>query len=190
MVLTLTFMWAHPLYQKYCYNHNFKNKYGKKIYQLSTDKDYLLINDFIYKNSGISEPIVNHIIFAKKFIYLVFDYYYDGGLEGLENDDLWIFYPYHKEPMTVSNPIKAANRRLNCMARISDADLSSFKGIVLVNNSCKIAAEIKDPNVSFASEKTLRKVIRDFEAVNIKDLDQVKLLDAARQLNSMNERGK
>ena len=187
-LIILSLLLLYPLYQRYNYRHNFEKKYYQGIYRYVLNKDYLLINNFVYTSSGYSEPLVNHMVFGKKYIYLIFDFYFYGGLEGEENDKLWIYYPYKKNPMYVTNPLLTAKDMLDIISSIVNADKESFIPIVLLNNTCIYDIKRNSGGIVLTNEKNLKKTFHEYESQNIKDLNQTKLFEAVKNIASINER--
>ena len=65
---------------------NFKLFYYKKIYKIAMDKDYYLINDFLFKIDDSHVGRIDHILFADKYIFVMNDFFYDGNIIGKETD--------------------------------------------------------------------------------------------------------
>ena len=70
----------------------FQEYYYKKINSIVHEFDYYLINNFVFKVENGKLAHVDHIIFAEKYIYLIFDYYYDGDLQGNIEDKSLIYF--------------------------------------------------------------------------------------------------
>ena len=46
--------------------------YYKKVRSIVDNNDYYLINNFLFKSEGSTVSKIDHIIFAEKYIYLIF----------------------------------------------------------------------------------------------------------------------
>lgn len=180
-----------PVFKK-IHQNRFKEYYYKKINRIVLDNDYYLINNFVFKNEKNRAQKVNHIIFGEKYIYLIFDYYYEGDLAGDIRDKSLIFYPFKKnndaKKKYTDNPVLVASSAVQSLSYITLIQKSMFIGIVLINDevNCSIASDssqfyviqrkrlkalikaIESRDVSKINEEQLAKVVKDFARINRK----------------------
>ena len=67
-------------------NKKFKEYYYKKLYQISNNKDYLLVNNFAFAFDDKYKYKIDHMLFGDKYIYLILDYRFEGHLTGDQHD--------------------------------------------------------------------------------------------------------
>lgn len=179
-----------PIIRKIYYRNRFKKRYYKVIDKLVIDEDYLLINNFIIKNCNI---FIDHIIFAKKYIYLVKDSYFEGAIEGKIKDNKWVYYPYRRrDVLTVDNPYISLNDNLDSLTKLVGLDPQLFHLIFIINDDVLTNIEKnKIKNYTICTKSTLKKSILDIEnTAKLKDINQKDILKAANDISRINERRK
>ena len=123
-------------YKKQVYKKAYKKFYFKKIYKYVLDTDYLLINNFNYKQGYKNGFSIDHLLFGKKYIYLIFDEYYLGFINGKINDNSWIYYPLNNKSKIIHNKINDIKKEVNNFIELTNLDNNLFKTIILFNNDC------------------------------------------------------
>ncbi|MEG0978251.1 MAG: hypothetical protein RSE56_03320 [Bacilli bacterium] len=183
VIATILYILLRPRYFK----SNFLKIYGKRIYKYVTDYDLLLINNFTIRRLS-TKPLINHIIFGKKFIYLIRDYYFIGALEGSTSDNNLIYFKYKAKPKYINNPFLEQETAVNAFISITNIERELIKSIVIVNDDTILNISDLHESVTLVKEKELVKLIKDFESSNIKDIPQEKLELVANEIAKLNER--
>lgn len=188
VVILVLFLFLFPVFRQSLHKRTFKKKYYKVINKLVLDKDYLLINNFIIKNANIH---IDHIIFAKKYIYLIKDSYFPGAVEGDIKDNKWIFYPSLKRSIsTVENPFIKLHKELENLAYLTGLNPNLFYCINVINDNCLVDIKIsKHPTSKITAKAALIPLINEIEASEkVKDINQIELEKAANDIARINER--
>ncbi|MCD8203519.1 MAG: hypothetical protein LUB56_00065, partial [Coprobacillus sp.] len=69
-LLIVAFVLWFPLKNVYCKN-NYIKLYYKKVYKIALMNDYLLINNFGFKDDNDDVHTIDHFLFGDKFVYLI-----------------------------------------------------------------------------------------------------------------------
>ncbi len=191
-LLAILFFAIFPFIKKRIYIKNPKKAYWKSIYRLAMDNDYYLINNLTLENVDGKKLIIDHLLFGDKYLYLIYDAYYDGAIKYKKEDNNWIYYYGNKNKPNqkyVNNPLLINKRRLNKLAVQTCLDEQFFIPIVLVNDDCLIE-EINDSvgNEFLIKKKHLKRVIKDVEARNVPYLKKNELAYVVRDIAKMNIR--
>ena len=159
---------------------NFKMVYYKKIMAIAEMNDYLLVNNIVLRNRELVVCNIDHILFGKKYIYVIKDRYYRGAISGNIKDDVWLFFNTRDEKTEISNPMKRNEVRVEKLCALTNIDKKMIVSIVVVNNDCMIkdVKSLQSPRSYICSIKGLRRVIRKIEKSKVADIDQ-KSLDYA-----------
>jgi len=163
-----------PFFKRRYEVKHFKDIYYKKINRIALDNDYLLINNLVLKdNSGVICSI-DHILFAHKYIYVIKDRYYRGGISGNYSDNVWFFYGQKGVKEEFENPMRINEKRIDKLANITHFDRDYFISIVFINDNA-IVKDLKGLNTqtSYIIPKSgLKKLIKTIESKDIPDIDQ------------------
>lgn len=188
LILTLlVFLYLYPTLKKLHYRKKYHKIYYKVIYKIVMDKDYLLINDFIIKNKNIH---IDHIIFAKKYIYLIKDTYIEGAIDAKLEDNKWIYYKYlNNDVSTIGNTLNELEENLYALTNLLGLDNSLFYLINIINDDALINFSNKHkPNYNIVAKSKLIEYINDLENSNLKDINQDTLEKVVLRLSNINER--
>lgn len=194
LILSILFVILYPRIHKAHLINNYVAIYGKKIYKLALQQDYYLINRLLLKSEeGISIDI-DHLLCGNKYIYVIKDYYFDGGLSANENDRAWIYYHKigkQKIKEKIDNPLLLNEKRVNLLCKITGLDRSLIISVVLINNDCQFSKfEGKSKNNFLVTRSNFKKFIKSFENKNIADLRDSQLSIAVNDIAKLNQRKK
>ncbi len=164
--------------------------YGKQVYLIARDFDYYLINRTKIKVTDSGYVVCDHILFGDKFIYLINDRYYRGGLMAKEEDKSWVYYGkksgrYMKQ--YVDNPLKLNDIRRNKISQVTGIDCSLFISIVLLNDDCYVSSfEGKSKDNFLVPLSKLRKTIKSIEKRDVMPMDEEQLKNAVQDIDKLN----
>lgn len=159
--------------RKYIFK-NFRKVYYKKINSIVLDNDYLLINDLTLNDREGKICTIDHLIFANKYIYVVKDRYYRGGISGEVNDNVWFFYGKQGKKEEFENPMNVNKKRVEKLANITHFDKDYFISIVLINNDC-VVKNLKSLNGGdsyIIPYGQLKSLIKTIESRNVPPIEQ------------------
>lgn len=174
LVLLILFLILYPIFKRKYMYRNFKVVYYKKIKSIAEKNDYLLLNNLIIKDKDISLCQIDHILFAKKYIYVIKDRFYRGAISGQKGDNIWLFFSNKDEKTEIHNPLLVNKKRIETLANKTGISMDFFVSIVVVNNDCvlKNPKELNSKRNFIVASKNLDKLIKDIEKRDIKELDQ------------------
>lgn len=160
--------------------------YGKKVYAIARDNDYLLINNFDYKLADGTKFHIDHILFAEKYIYVISDIYINGGVSAKEKDNDWVQFYNEKKSVKkrfIRNPLKISKRLVQLFGQATKFDSGYFKSIVLVNDDCAISDFVQtDKETYLSTPKKLSKLVAEIEKCDIKSINQDSLVNAVHDI--------
>ena len=174
-------------YKKQIYKKAYKKFYFKKIYKYVLDTDYLLINNFNYKLGYKNGFSIDHLLFGKKYIYLIFDEYYLGFINGKINDNSWIYYPLNNKSKIIHNKINDIKKEVNNFIELTNLDNNLFKTIILFNNDCilqidKYNNKELNKDTYLVNLSYVIKLIKNLENSNINDINQEQVIQTCNDL--------
>lgn len=167
---------------------DFKYFYYKRLYRLAMDKDYYLINNFIFKIDDSHVGRIDHILFGDKYIYLINDSYFDGDIEGKENDRSLILINKVGKKYYVDNPIIDNRNILTKLAIVTGIDKSLLISISLINDNCH-SGVITSSNSSYIIQSNKMKyLIKAIESRPIGKINAKELANAVKAIDKLNRR--
>lgn len=179
-----------PLIKKAILKKRFLNIYGKKVYDLAYKKDYYLINNIKIKADDDKFLHIDHLLFGNKYLYVIKDYYFDGGISLNNKDASWIlYYGNSKKPKQkyIKNPMIENETRINKFCQLTGLDKSLFISIILINNDCVIVSKNSDSEDNFiTSVKDLKNLVCNIENRNVSPLNETNLKYAVKDINRLN----
>ncbi len=172
--LLLVFIVLFPFIKRKYIFKNFKRVYYKKINSIVLDNDYLLINDLTLNDREGKICTIDHLIFADKYIYVVKDRYYRGGIAGNKEDNVWFFYGKQGQKEEFENPMNVNKKRIEKLSNITHFDSDYFISIVLINNDCvvKNLKSLQSNDSYIVPYNQLKKLIKTIESRNVPPIEQ------------------
>ena len=167
---------------------NYRLKYYKKIYSLVFNEDYYLINNFVFRIEDKLLCTIDHIIFGDKFIYLIFDYYYEGALTGKYNDKSLVLIDNKGKKYYTDNPILISTKVVEKLSLFTSIEKSMFVGISLINNSSHLSIENNDNTQVIINKKNIKSFVHTMEESDVGKINQNQLNDLVKAFDKLNKR--
>lgn len=166
---------------------NFQKVYYKRIRKIADINDYYLINNLVIKNNNQLVCRIDHVLFGDKYIYVIKDRYYRGAISGKKEDATWLFYANDGHKYEIDNPMRINEKRLEKLSLITQIDPSFFISIVLINDNCAVKdnEDLNKENSFLVSKKNLRKLVKNIEKRNVKNMDQKQLEFAVQDISRL-----
>ncbi|MGN1278801.1 MAG: nuclease-related domain-containing protein [Candidatus Onthovivens sp.] len=185
ILLLLLFLIIFPFAKRHYNFKNFQKIYYKEIRKIAEINDYYLINNLVIKNNNQLICRIDHVLFGDKYIYVIKDRYYRGAISGKKEDSTWFFYSNQKKQFEMDNPMAMNEKRLEKLSLVTNIDKSFFISILVINDNCvvKNANELNKNNSFIVSKKNLRKLIKNIEKRNVKNMDQKQLEFAVQDIS-------
>lgn len=178
-VLSILFFVLYPKIRRSYLSKHVHETYWKSIYKLAIEQDYYLINDLVLKSSDSKNLKIDHLLFTNKFIFVFMDSYYQGAINYKINDNCWLHYfgnKNHPKKEYIDNLLVKSAKKANKLSQITMLDSSFLISVVLINDDCLIDEyESKNKNVYLIKLKSLKRLIKEAEKRDIKDLKQEQL---------------
>ena len=169
---------------------NFRYFYYRYIYKIALDNDYYLINDFHFRIDERHIAIIDHILFANKYIYIITDNYFDGDIDGKENDPSIILIGRTGKKVYTDNIIINNARLIKKLSVITGIGQSLMIGINLVNNNCNCAVKTTAKNAYIIQANKFRNLVKAIESRPIGDINKEQLDAAVKAVNKLNRKKK
>jgi hypothetical protein len=165
--------------------------FNKKLYQLSLYEDFYLIPQVKVSLPGNQDVVIDHLLFGNKYIYVMKDLYFEGGLLGLPEDQEWSYYEFkhtHHHFRHIHNPFLLHRKRLEKLSIVTGIDTSLFISIILVNNDAIIHRIPTSNRPEFIVHiKHIETFIKAMEQRNVPNFDQDTLAKAVLDIHEMNQ---
>ncbi len=183
----IIFLCVFPFVKKKHEVKHFKNAYYKKIRKIAEIKDYYLINNLILRNGEEVICRIDHVLFGEKYIYVIKDRYYRGGISGQFDDKVWIFFNKQGEKVEIDNPMMVNMKRLNKLSTMTQIDESFFISIVIINDDCVVSdiEKFNTDNSFIVSKKNLPQLIKTIESRNVKKMNENQLSYAVKDISKL-----
>lgn len=183
----IIFLCVFPFIKKKHEVKHFKNAYYKKIRKIAEIKDYYLINNLILRNGDEVICRIDHVLFGEKYIYVIKDRYYRGGISGHGDDKVWIFFNKKGEKVEIDNPMMINMKRLNKLSTMTQIDESFFISIVIINDDCvvKDIDKFNTDNSFIVSKKRLPQLIKAIESRDVKKMNESQLSYAVQDISKL-----
>ena len=187
ILLLLLFLIIFPFAKRHYNFKNFQKIYYKEIRKIAEINDYYLINNLVIKNNNQLICRIDHVLFGDKYIYVIKDRYYRGAISGKKEDSTCFFYSNQKKQFEMDNPMAMNEKRLEKLSLVTNIDKSFFISILVINDNCvvKNANELNKNNSFIVSKKNLRKLIKNIEKRNVKNMDQKQLEFAVQDISRL-----
>ena len=168
----------------------FKYFYYKYIYKVAMDNDYYLINNFLFKIDDSYVGRIDHILFANKYIYIINDSYFDGDIDGKENDKSIILISKTGKKTYNDNPLVANKKLLKRLSIITGINVSLMVGVCLINNDCQCGVRTSSKSAYIVQAKKFKALVKAIESRDIGDINKDQLASAVKAIDKLNRRNR
>ena len=169
---------------------NFQIHFYKRIYRVALDKDYYLINHFLFKVDSSKNAMVDHILFGDKYIYVIISKYYQGDLIGKYLDKSLVFISHKGKKCYTDNPLNEIKFLSSKLSSSTSIDASLMIGIVLINDDCKVAVQSDSKQFYIIQRKRFGELIRAIESRPVENINETQLEKAVQSIAKLNKRKK
>ena len=166
----------------------FRRLCSKKVQRISKRHNFYYLNDVDLTNYESEKLTVNHVIFGRKFIYLISDFLLKGFISGEEKDNSWIYFDNVKKTTHYLRNLHAiSDKNIRDFAEILQVSPEPIVSICLVPNICdfKVKSENSDKKLIVHSS-SLSRIIRKYERRRIGELDIEQVIDEFNTIKAKN----
>ena len=167
---------------------NYRYFYYKKIYQIAMDKDYYLINNFSFRIDTFHVAKIDHILFADKYFYVIQDCYFNGDIDGKENDQSLIRITKQGKKNYEDNPLMTTKLIVNKLCDKTGLSPDLIIGVVIINDNCHCAVETTSKNLYIVHASKFKKLVRAIESRNVGNINQKEMASMVKAIDKMNRR--
>lgn len=176
------------LVRRYRIKKDFKYFYYKRIYRLAMDKDYYLINNFLFKIDDSHVARIDHILFADKYIYLMHDFYFAGDITGKEEDKSIIVIDTKGKKVYNDNPLAINKKLMTKLSLITGINPSMLIGICIINDDCRCGIAVNGKSHYIIQSKKLKQLVKAIESRDIAPINKEQLAGAVKAIDKLNRR--
>ena len=169
---------------------DFKYFYYKTIYKIAMDRDYYLINNFLFKIDESYVARIDHILFGDKYIYLITDSYFDGDITGKEDDTSIIRIESTGKKYYDNNPIVTSKKLLTKLSMVTGIDPSMMIGVSLINSECRSDIKTTGKQFYIIQVNKLKSLVKAIESRDIDSINAEQLASAVKAINKLNRKRK
>ena len=167
---------------------DFKMKYYKRIYKIAMDKDYYLINNFLFRIDDSHVARIDHILFAEKYIYIISDSFFDGDIIGKENDPSIVLTDKTGKKYYCDNPILNNQKLVTKLSMVTGISPQLLIGITLINDDCQCGIQTTNKSFYIIQSKKSKQLIAAIESRPINKINQEQLAKAVKAIDKLNRR--
>lgn len=167
---------------------DFKYHCYKKIYKIAMDRDYYLINNFLFRIDSAHVARIDHILFADKYIYIINDFYVEGDVDGKENDASLIIISKDGKKQYMDNPIAINAKLVNKLSLITGINQSLMIGISLINDDCRCGVQTTSKSSYIIQANRFKQLVKAIESRDIGLINKDQLASAVKAIDKLNRR--
>ena len=186
---TLLFLLFFPI-RRFINKHRFLYLFYKKIRNVAMDRDFYLINQYVFNADDKNKVMIDHILFGNKFIYLITSKYYEGDLLGKQNDPSLILIDKKGRRNYTDNPIERSRFLMSRLSMTTGIDTALMIGIVIVNDNCKLAIEPISKQFYIVSRNRFPALIKAIESRKIGTINQEQMEELVKEIDKQNKKNK
>ena len=175
---------------KIIHKHHYKRYYYHKIYTYTLNRDFYLINNFVFRLDSKHNTLIDHILFGDKFIYVIMDKYYEGDLQGNSYDPDLILIGKNGSKNYVDNPYVAFNKLLSRLSTVTGISTDLMIGITMINNDCRMDIQSSSKQFFMIQRNRFKKLVDTIEQREVGNINAKSLQEAVLTVNNLNRKDK
>ncbi|MBQ0008858.1 MAG: hypothetical protein KBS97_01060 [Firmicutes bacterium] len=189
LVLAVVFFITYPILSRKIITKKYDVFCAKKIKTISTKNGYKFLTDLSLSSFNKLELGIDHIIFGKKYIYILTNYMFDGDIKGASDNNSWILKKSHNQGSEYIDNIslQLSEKRGVFSSKIA-ANPELIIPVAIVNNNCEIRVEGINNNSTFVIHySSLKKLIKKLESRDVANLDEEQVEIQYQNIKNENE---
>lgn len=177
------------IYQRKMSFETFNHLCERKVKRIAKSKSLLVIERINLLNYKREKLGVNHVIFGKKYVYLITDFLLKGFVSGEASDNSWVYYnTTSKKNHYLTNLNKISEENIREFAGISGINDDLLVSICLVPNECDFSVKnIEDDKKMVVHYSSLARKIKELEEQEIPSLNEEQIYEQFRTIEGKNE---
>lgn len=174
--------------RKLLHKTRFVYLFYKKIRSVALDRDFYLVNQFVFYIDEKNKDMIDHILFGNKFIYLIISQYYDGDLVGKQTDNSLIRVNKKGEKKYCDNPVERMKFLMSRLSMSTGIDTVLMIGIVMVNDNCKLQIETNSKQFYIIQRNKFPALIKAIEQRKIGNINPTQLENLVKSIDKINKK--
>ncbi len=184
----ILFWFLFPLIQRKLFSSRYKRFYYDYVNHVVKMNDFYLINNLAFDVGDAQTLSIDHLIGGDKYIYVIIDYYVDGGIKIDPLQPISYVYKKNEKKFEIANPLQVVTHSMNKLSSLSGISSEFLVGIVLINNDCNVVSvENGSSPVKIVRLRELSKFIGEYEKRPVKPFVARQLWQAIQDLNTIKE---
>ena len=184
----ILFWFLFPLIQRKLFSSRYKRFYYDYVNHVVKMNDFYLINNLAFDVGDTQTLSIDHLIGGDKYIYVIIDYYVDGGIKIDPLQPISYVYKKNEKKFEIANPLQVVTHSMNKLSSLSGISSEFLVGIVLINNDCNvISVENGLSPVKIVRLRELSKFIGEYEKRPVKPFVARQLWQAIQDLHTIKE---
>lgn len=161
----------------------------KKVNRIAKRKKLLSILDLNLLNHEREKLNVHHVIFGKKYIYLISDIMLKGFVSGEVNDNSWVYFNnITKQTHYLDNLDKVSSKNIHDFSGILGISEDLIASICLVPNECDLTINgLENKNKVIVHYGGLNRIISTLERKPIGSLKEEQIIEQYETIKRKNE---
>ena len=189
LILAVVFFITYPILRGKIITKKYSVFCAKKVRTISTKNNYKFLSNLKLTSFNNEELGIDHIIFGKKYIYILSNFLFNGDIKGSSDDNSWILTKRHNEGCEyIDNISHELFEKRGVFSTKITANPDLIVPIAIINNNCEIKVEGINNNSTFVVHySSLRRLIKKLESRDIPVLDEEQVENAYQNLRNENE---
>ena len=184
----ILFWFLFPLVRKKLFSSRYKRFYYDYVNHVVKYNDFYLINNLAFDVGDAQTLNIDHLIGGDKYIYVIIDYYGDGGIRIEPLKPISYVYKKDDKKFEIANPLQVVAHSMNKLSSLSGISSEFLVGIVLLNDDCNVVSvENSSSPVNIVRLRELSKFIENYEKRPVKPFVSRQLWQAIQDLHTIKE---
>ena len=165
----ILFGFLFPLIRKKLFSSRYKRFYYDYVNHVVKYNDFYLINNLAFDILETQTLSIDHLIGGDKYIYVIIDYYVDGGIKIDPLQPISYVYKKDDKKFEIANPLQVVAHSMTKLYSLSGISSEFLVGIVLINDDCNVVSiENGSSPVNIVRLRELSKFIGEYEKRQVK----------------------
>ena len=189
LVLFITAFILFLVFLKKMTKETFAKLCKRKVKRIAKRHKLNSIEDLHLLNYSREKLAVDHVIFGKKYIYLITDYLLKGFVTGNANDNSWVYEnTASKKSQYLPNLNFISDKNIKEFSEILGISTDLFISISLIPNECDFKIEsLKEDRKYITHYSSLNRRIKILEKKEVGSLNEEQVYEQYRTIKSKNE---
>ena len=184
----ILFWFLFPLIRRKLFSSRYKRFYYDYVNHVVKYNDFYLINNLAFDVGDAQTLSIDHLIGGDKYIYVIIDYYVDGGIKIDPLQPISYVYKKDDKKFEIANHLQVVAHSMTKLSSLSGISSEFLVGIVLINDDCNVVSiENGSSPVNIVRLRELSKFIGEYEKRPVKPFVSRQLWQAIQDLHTIKE---